>query len=156
MTAIGVTGHQGIPVEALDYVTQGIRDFLAKQTAPIVGYSCLAMGADQIFAQAVLDAGGELVAIIPCSGYESNYTGEDLQAYERLLAQATVTVLDFPEGSEDAYLAAGEEVMRNSDVIVAIWDGKPAQGKGGTADAVAYAKSLGKEVVVIWPAGVSR
>jgi len=156
MTTVGITGHQRIPEEALNYVTRRMIECLESQAAPLVGYSSLAIGADQIFAQSVLDLGGQLMAIIPCEGYEATFSKEDLPAYKQLLIQAQATVLDFPEPSERAFMAAGEEVIDSSDVIIAIWDGLPAAGLGGTADAVAHARSLGKQVVVIWPEGVQR
>lgn len=33
-------------------------------------------------------------------------------------------------------MAAGQEVMNAADVVIAGWDGRPAAGLGGTADAV--------------------
>jgi hypothetical protein len=38
----------------------------------------------------------------------------------------------------------------------AVWDGKVTKGKGGTADIVRYARNRGREVVVLWPAGICR
>jgi len=35
---------------------------------------------------------------------------------------------------EDAYMAAGRRVVDLSDVMIAVWNAKPAKGKGGTAD----------------------
>lgn len=157
MTALGVTGHQKIPQEALGYVTAGIRACIARQLQPVTGYSSLAAGADQLFARELLEAGGSLVAIIPCRDYEATFEDAAIAAYQELLAQCSETVvLDFPEPTEEAFMAAGEEVMRRSDVVIAVWDGLPAAGLGGTADAVAYARRLGREVVVVWPAGVKR
>ena len=60
------------------------------------------------------------------------------------------------EPSEAAFLAAGRLVVERSDVLAAVWDGKPARGSGGTADVVDYAKELRREVVVIWPEGLER
>ena len=37
---------------------------------------------------------------------------------------------------EDAYLQAGKWLVDHSDVLVVLWDGKPAQGKGGTGEYV--------------------
>jgi len=157
MTAVGVTGHQRIPAEALDFVSNGIRECLAAQQRPLVGYSSLAVGADQMFARAVLDAEGDLVAIIPCQGYEQTFDIDGLVTYRALLNRcAGVAVLDFAEPTEEAFMEAGKRVMEASDAVVAIWDGQPAAGLGGTADAVAYANILGKEVIVIWPRGVVR
>ena len=38
-------------------------------------------------------------------------------------------------------------VVENCDVLVAAWDGGPAQGRGGTAPAVRYAALMGRPVV---------
>jgi hypothetical protein len=40
--------------------------------------------------------------------------------------------------------------------LVAVWDGQPAAGKGGTADIVDYARRHGIEVRIVWPPGTSR
>ncbi|MFJ8953478.1 hypothetical protein ACIRO1_25525 [Streptomyces sp. NPDC102381] len=53
-------------------------------------------------------------------------------------------------------MAAGKEVVDQSDVLLAVWDGKPAGGKGGTADVVAYAQRQGMDVRIIWPLGATR
>lgn len=157
MKTIGVTGHQRIPPIALPYVIEGIKRQLVAAAGPVTGYSSLAIGSDQVFAQELLAAGGRLVAVIPCRGYEHTFDKEGRATYDGLLAVAAqIVVLDFAEPSEAAFMAAGTEVIDRSDVLIAIWDGEPARGLGGTADAVAYANSQGREVVVIWPEGVER
>jgi hypothetical protein len=50
-----------------------------------------------------------------------------------------------------SYLAAGKRVVDMSDVMVAIWNGKPAEGLGGTADIVQYALAQKKPVIHINP-----
>ena len=67
MTRIGVAGHQDLPVTAVDFITQGIRDILA-QYDHVVGYSSLAAGADQLFAVEVLSRGGQLHDVVPSAG----------------------------------------------------------------------------------------
>ncbi|GGV03562.1 hypothetical protein GCM10010211_83480 [Streptomyces albospinus] len=42
------------------------------------------------------------------------------------------------------------------DQLLAVWDGKPASGYGGTADVVDYARRTGTPVRVLWPAGATR
>jgi len=37
-------------------------------------------------------------------------------------------------------------------LLVAVWNGQPARGPGGTADAVAFARGLGRRVVHVNPA----
>lgn len=106
----------------------------------------------------VLTLGGNLCAVIPCHDYVSSFeTAEQRVHFESLLARArSIEQLDYPEPSEDAYHAAGHRVVDLSDKVVAVWDGRPANGKGGTADIVGYARSLGKRVIVIWPTGAVR
>ena len=50
---------------------------------------------------------------------------------------------------EDGYLDCGIETVNGADVLIAVWDGEPARGKGGTADVVQYAESIGKPVMII-------
>ncbi len=158
MTMIGCTGHQQMPPEARVYADREMRLLLASVGTSIVGVSSLAAGADQMFARAVRELGGRLHVFIPSDGYESTFSeAEDLRSYLQLLAEATtVATLPCPEPSEAAFLAAGKAVVDECDVLYAVWDGKPAQGLGGSADVVKYARSQGKAVQVVWPEGVSR
>lgn len=156
MTRIGITGHQNVPLAALDFITRGIRKVLSAHERA-TGYSCLAAGADQIFASELLDAGGQLHAVIPCANYDTTFSDRDLAKYNALLATAVeITRLPYRSPSEVAYDAAGYYIVESVDLMVAVWDGEPARGQGGTADAVAHARELGVEVQVIWPQGISR
>jgi hypothetical protein len=47
-------------------------------------------------------------------------------------------------------------VVDRSERVVAVWDGKPASGVGGTADVVSYAHQKRVPVVVLWPEGATR
>jgi hypothetical protein len=155
---IGVTGHQDIPAGALEYVTQGINEVLDGVEDGLVGVSSLAAGADQMFASFVLERGGRLEVVLPSSGYETTFSrSEDLSRFHSLLARATtVETLSFAKPSEEAYLAAGCRVVDRSEVLLAVWDGEPAKGHGGTGDIVEYAKSRGTRLEVVWPAGIAR
>ncbi|MEW2608462.1 hypothetical protein AB0894_32285 [Streptomyces sp. NPDC047916] len=157
MTRIGITGHQGLPAEAVPYVTQKVRDILTKTAPPLVGYGCLAEGADQLFAHELLAAGGDLHIVIPAAGYEGTFSDTDKKTYFALLDKAaSVTRLRFESPSEEAYDAAGQWVSKHCETLIAVWDGQPARGLGGTADAVAHARKLGRTVHVVWPSGVRR
>ncbi len=102
--------------------------------------------------------GGDLVVVVPSDNYEASFElSKDRTRFEVLLDQSLATVrLDYDEPSEDAFFAAGRRVVDLCDLLVAVWDGLPAQGRGGTADVVAYARRQGKPVEVIWPDGVKR
>lgn len=134
-----------------------LRDLLGGQDS-FAGVSSLAVGADQRFATVVLQLGGVLRVVVPSRNYDSTFeTPCERDQFERLLDQAShVEYLDNEAPSEDAFLEAGHRVVELCDVLIAVWDGLPAQGMGGTADVVAYARSLGRPVTVIWPAGTKR
>jgi len=157
VTVVGVTGHQRIPPEAHEWVASKIRAILRSLELPLTGYSSLAMGADQLFANEIVDAGGDLVAVIPCQDYETTFAADDLTRYRAALTRARqVIILDYPTPSREAFRAAGIKVADNSDVMVAVWDGEDSRGMGDTTDAVSYAKQIGKPIVVVWPSGVSH
>ena len=40
----------------------------------------------------------------------------------------------------EAYEQAGRYIVEHSDVLLAVWDGLPARGRGGTAEIVAWAR----------------
>ena len=107
---------------------------------PLVAVTSLAIGADQLLASLVVERGGQIEAILPFGDYQRTFAPEELASYQGLLAIAQRETLAVPGSDEDAYLAAGERVARRSDLLFAVWDGVPAQGRGGTADVVAYAR----------------
>lgn len=156
MTTFGISGHQKAPQSVWNLLADRLPDILGEP--PFTGVSSLAAGADQRFAEDVLRRGGELHVILPSSAYESSFDQpSDLHLFRTLLSQASgVETLEFTEPTEAAYLAAGQRVVDLCDVLVAVWDGLPAQGKGGTADIVTYARSVGTPVNVVWPSGVRR
>jgi hypothetical protein len=157
MTTVGFSGHQNLPAASIDYISRQVRSYLVSVPPPLVGMTSLAAGADQLFAQIVLDIGGRLRAVIPSRDYPSTFsTGQELRRYTELLEVAEVSRLDYATASEHAYLAAGEAVADAADCLLAVWDGQASRGLGGTADVVAYARRAGKPVTVIWPAGVER
>jgi hypothetical protein len=149
---VGITGHQRLedPM-AWPWVTSVICDELTGITLPLVGVTSLAVGADQLFAQLVLQRGGTLYAVLPFADIEQSFSPENIEIYRELAKQATVEVLDVPGTDEDAYFAAGKRVVNLSQIMLAVWDGEPAKGEGGTADVVAYAVSHGVPLIHINP-----
>jgi hypothetical protein len=152
MTLVGITGHQNLPPHDLPKITRELRSELIG-LGQVTGVTSLAAGADQLFASIVLDLGGQLDVIVPSARYESTFSdSSDLEAYRRLLGRARkVRRLSFQKPSEEAFFAAGMEIVKVCERLFAIWDGQPAQGFGGTADIVRYAESQGLPVKVIWP-----
>ncbi len=147
---IGVTGHQTLPKqEVWRWVGDQMDEVIRTIQRPLVGLTSLAIGADQLFAERILAAAGQLYIVIPHSDYEATFrTQRARDHYRELLVQATQTeALNISGSREDAYLQAGHRIADLSDILVAVWNGRPAAGRGGTADAVDYA--LAKSTLVI-------
>lgn len=157
MTAVGCTGHQQMPGAAVRHADTRLRELL-EGVPSLTGITSLAAGADQLFGRAVLDVGGALHAVIPCRRYEAAFQDAAARsAYEELLgAAARIDELPYGEPSEEAFFAAGKAIADACDRLVAVWDGEPARGLGGSGDVVAYARSLGRPVDIVWPDGLTR
>lgn len=158
MTRIAVSGHRGLTPDVVALVDHAIRAELATEDpGSLVGISCLADGADQIFARAVLDAGGRLEVVVPARAYRDGLPAEAHAEYDQLLARASaVTRLDRDESTSDAHMAASITMLETADRLLAVWDGKPSRAPGGTADVVDHARNDGMPLTVVWPPGASR
>lgn len=152
---VGFTGHQKIDCpERWGWVEDRFKLALAASAPAATGaISSLAAGGDQLFSRAALAAGLRIEVVVPCAGYERAFDDPAARAaYAALLAQASrVVELDYPDPSEDAFLAAGMRVVDIADLVLCLWNGKAAAGRGGTGDIVGYARGLGKPVTYINP-----
>ncbi|WP_343046173.1 hypothetical protein [Nonomuraea typhae] len=138
-------------------IDEAIRETLRAHAPPLVGLSCLADGADQIFAQAVLDLGGALEAVIPAQRYRDALPGDSRARYDELLGRAAVVHrLDYIESTSESHMVASARMLDGADGLLAVWDGLAARGYAGTADVVAEAGRRGVPVHVVWPIGSRR
>lgn len=148
MSAIGVTGHQ--MREGIDWhwVRGEVQAVLGKFDKNSVVWTCLATGADTIVAEEALASGMRITAVIPHANYTSLFEGSERQVFLSLKARAGKVVTMAPvDDEEQAYLNAGLRVADESDLLIVIWDGRPAAGKGGTGDVAEYARERGKSVI---------
>src|SRR5262249_30562217 len=98
---IGITGHMDLTIGSVPLVYKAITDSLALyEKEELTGVSCVARGADSIFAQAVLDLGGKLEVIIPADNYRETKVSPDRTVqFDELMHRATaVRVLPFGSG----------------------------------------------------------
>ncbi len=150
---VGLTGHQDIGSKSdIDWVRIQLEKQIEKYKVTD-GFSCLAAGSDQLYAEILNEKNISLIAIIPSVGYEKTFDdSRKLSNYERLLLTAKETIkLSFPFPTEEAFYTAGKEVVIRSDMMFAVWNGKKAKGLGGTADIVDFAKQQNKKVIHINP-----
>src|ERR1039457_324571 len=128
MYRIAISGHRGLPAPTARLVDQALRAALAERAPDVTGLSCLADGADQIFARAVTDLGGTLEAVIPAAEYRDRLPADSYPEYDDLLAQAAaVRRLPFTESTSESHMAASRLMIETADELYAVWDGKPAR-----------------------------
>ncbi|MFC0600014.1 hypothetical protein [Streptomyces palmae] len=160
MTTIAVTGHMDLTEDSVPLVRAALDALLAGHPADeLVGVSCIAKGADSLFATAVLEAGGRLVAVVPSRDYRQAKVSPDHAALFDTLVEAAdeVLVMPYEKANREAYEAANAVLLERADRLVAVWNGQPPTGKGGgTADVVVLARATGLPVDVVWPQGAAR
>ena len=168
---IGVTGHRpnriapqvatGLPgqceqvLKAIAHLASSAHDrHLYSPDPPLLRIlSPLAEGADRIVAHAGLALGADLQCLLPFHAEEYCQDFEDASSrdeFHALLAKASVVFQI--EGSrargDESYERVGRMVLEQSDLVIAIWDGEPAAGRGGTTQIVEEA--LAQHVPVVW------
>lgn len=152
---IGFTGHRTVENEA--GVRAAIRDVLTslRTEQPSVEWlalSSIAAGSDLMFATSVraLGMGWEAILPLPPVEFRRDFDEQTWRDVEALLAQAEhVRVIGERTRRDDAYLDGGMETVNGCDVLLTVWDGEPARGRGGTAEIVAYAREMGRPVIII-------
>ena len=151
---VGFTGHRRVDDPAA--VTQVIREILAKLKAdPAVEWlalSSVAAGADMLFAQVAVELklGWEAILPLPPAEFCKDFSVEEWNGVESLLRQAEhVRTIGERGRREDAYLDGGMETVNQCDLLLAVWDGEPSRGRGGTAEIVAYARELKRPLIII-------
>jgi hypothetical protein len=151
MVVIGVTGHRFLVnvnkieagvAKALDRILE------AFPSDSIRVVSGLAEGADRMVVHQVLSRpNGRLKAVLPLpkSDYDTDFqNAESIQEFTSLLGRAEeVLELDTACTREEAYEAVGRYVLDHCDVMLALWDGRDAQGRGGTGEIVSEARKRG-------------
>jgi hypothetical protein len=153
---VAVIGHRILA--DLGPLAAGVREALdlirgdASRAVTVV--SMLAEGADRLVAEEALRTpGGALEAILPrpAEEYARDFGPDGSPSglhFAALLARAT-SVRVVPPDDDAAYRAAGRASVDAADVVLGMWDGREAQGPGGTGELVAWAHSRGKPVFVV-------
>lgn len=149
---IGVSGHRHRDGANWNWVRAQIEGVVAS-LHDADGLTSLAPGADQIFAEVVLNHGRTLTAVLPTCCGRIELEDDDKREFDRLLLYAAEVVKVQAETRDEAFLEAGKRVADLADRMVFVWDGRPSRGLGGTADIVAYAAAQRKYGVILDPVG---
>jgi hypothetical protein len=176
---IGVTGHVDLePSPALDAVlreqVRAIQDELLFATEkeryaeedPLVRLavvSQLAKGGDRLVVDAVFAEARErrqearLEVILPMSRWDyfgaQGFSDEDAREFDRLWKLASwrypLTPTEQEIGGEGPFRNAGRQLVSRCDILIALWDGEPSGGPGGTADTLLEAARVGRPCIWI-------
>lgn len=145
---VGIVGHRYLAnTETVAFVAATCLGILREQQAEhknISALSALAEGSDTLFAEAAVALNIRLEIVRPFEEYATDFTDPSTrQRYERLRSVAySETRLAHASRSDAAYIAAMHWIVDNSSLLVAVWDGSPARGSGGTGDATARANLI--------------
>ena len=153
---LGVTGHRHLS-RAQEVEAEVGRALLSLEARfpgqPLRLFSSLAEGADRIVARQVLTrTTASLVAVLPMPrrDYVADFLSPGSRDEFSQLVETADDIVELPphETRARCYEQAGLFVLEHSDVLIAVWDGLPPRGPGGTADIVAGA--AGRRTPVLW------
>jgi len=156
---IGISGHRKLANP--NRVRQKVQKFLKVQTflhPKIIAISGMAEGADTIFAEEALKLEIPLRIILPFPLEYYKTTFSDDTAREMLnklfnMSKSTSSILNTqPENTDirrQAYLDCGKKIAEESDIMLLVYDGQTAKGKGGTGDIYKFCMEIKKDMVEI-------
>ena len=151
---VGVTGHRELRdvrelEKAVASVLDQVSDRFAPERTPVVfrAVSPIAEGADRLVARTVLKRpDADLIVLLPFppERYLQDFATETSKAeFKSLFEQAVshrVVTGEFRLSDEECYERIGRDVVDQTDVLIALWDGQPARGLGGTASILDFAR----------------
>ncbi|HJP97539.1 MAG TPA: hypothetical protein VJ862_03145 [Rhodanobacteraceae bacterium] len=155
---VGVTSHRNLAPSEIEGLRTGVRAFLSQlrqdfPDLPLTVLSPLAEGGDQLVAQEALAAGARLIAPLPMAyeEYLRDFSDAATRAqFESLCAKAQMIELPLLPGNAPAdiavrgpardrqYAQAGVFTASHCHILLAIWDGRPSDALGGTAQIVRF------------------
>jgi hypothetical protein len=155
---IGVTGHRDLLPTEVPALRRRVREFLVAlreryPDLPLAVMSPLAEGADRMVAEEATALGLPLIVPLPFAVdlYEQDFEAPgSVQAFRALCAGAEVIELPLLPGDTRESIAArgprrdahyarlGIYLCAHCHILLAIWDGKPSDKLGGTAQVVRF------------------
>jgi hypothetical protein len=163
MPRIGITGHVRLTEGSAELIYPALVAALGEATREygdddLCGVTCLAAGADQLFAHAVLERNGRLEVVLPAEDYRSSQVRPDERRYfDSLLRRASrISVLPFARSGITAYRAAGRTLLDRCDLLIAVWDRGASGRRSCTEELVDEARRRRRRVRVVWPDGAAR
>jgi hypothetical protein len=154
---ISVTGHANLVPAEMPLIRARVRQFLEQMLQlsphlPLRVMTSLAEGADRLVAEEALALGIPLVAILPMPRalYRDDFDPKSREVFEAMCARAEViempllpgadaqAVRSVPAHRNRQYAQVGVFLCAHCHVLLALWDGKPSDKLGGTAQTVFF------------------
>jgi len=152
VVSIGVSGHRFLTeVEKLkagiDQVLIRIDQIYPGETWEVI--SALAEGADRLVVERVHQFKRPVRLIVPLpmavDEYQKDFSSQESRDEFHKLLGAAEEVVRLPGAAsrEGGYWAAGEYLLDHSTLLIVLWDGQSALGKGGTGEVAEAARKRG-------------
>jgi hypothetical protein len=154
---VGVTGHRDLRSEDVPVLEDSVRSVLVRfrtkyPSTRLVLLTSLAAGADQLVAHVAksMEIAYRVPLPLPEAEYRKDFDPTEIEAFDELLAGAedrydmpyvgdnAASNVSDPERRARQYAEAGAYIARVSHVLIALWNGKPSDATGGTAQIVRF------------------
>jgi hypothetical protein len=152
--AIGFTGHRKLPDEAKcrAAIRKVLLEWIAKVPGVIYGVTSAAAGGDLLFAETCIELHLPIRVFLPLpkEQFRSDFEEPEWARAECVFQKAlSVEVTGAGEDLPERYYECGIETVQQSQLLLALWDGEPSQGLGGTADIALFAREQGRPLIWI-------
>ncbi len=152
--AVGFTGHRTLADEAASRAS--IYHFLAEKkhstSEILVGVSSIAAGGDLLFAESciALEIPIRVLLPMPKEEFRNDFDLPTWSRAEQVMERAMSVEITGGETQRDgSYYECGIETVLQSQWLIALWNGEPAKGLGGTEQIVTFARQIGRPVAWI-------
>jgi hypothetical protein len=152
--AIGFTGHRKLLDEAKcrEAIRKVLLEWIEKVPGVIYGVTSAAAGGDLLFAETCAELNLPIRVFLPVQKEQFRQDFDELSwaRAECVFRNAlSVEVIGSGEKLTERYYECGIETVQQSQLLMALWDGEPSHGMGGTADMVHFAREQGRPVIWI-------
>jgi hypothetical protein len=151
--SVGFTGHRTLRDEAR--CRRSIADVLAELKSShelLCGVASVAAGGDLLFCESCLatDIPLRVLLPLPAQEFRNDFDAGTWERAELVIDRAlSVEVVAHGGLREEHYYECGLETVQQSQLVIALWDGEPARGFGGTAQIVSFAQSVGRQIIYV-------